>query len=220
MSNRLEYWLSFAGGDAIRFPVHPESITVESPFGFEDVHVTHLGEYSVFGERPLKSIKFSAFFPGEYNSSYCEYSEIQSPSSYVSQIESWRDKKKPLRLVVAGTGVNIAVTVREFSLDYERAGAIGDVYFTLSLKEYRHQGARESIDVSTTPTASMVKAAQRPPVVNKAINSGAKTYTVKAGDSLTKVFEKDWQKVYEANKKIIGANPNIIVAGQKLVIPI
>lgn len=219
MSNRLEYWLSFAGGDAIRFPVHPESITVESPFGFEDVKVTHLGEYSVFGERQLKSISFNSFFPGEYNSSYCEYSEIQAPSAYVSQIEGWRDKKKPLRLVVAGTDINIAVTIRDLSLDYERAGAIGDIYFTLSLKEYRHQDVRESVDVTKAPTASVVKAAKRPAVVNKVTNSGAKTYTIKSGDTLTKVFGKDWRKVYEANKKLIGVNPNIVKSGIKLVVP-
>ncbi|OKO91418.1 Phage-like element PBSX protein xkdP [Geobacillus proteiniphilus] len=28
-----------------------------------------------------------------------------------------------------------------------------------------------------------------------------------------------WKKIYEANKKVIGKNPNTIFPGQKLVIP-
>jgi hypothetical protein len=50
-------------------------------------------------------------------------------------------------------------------------------------------------------------------------------YTVLPGDSLAKIA-KDfygnaslWPKIYQANKVIIGANPNMIKPGQKLTIP-
>lgn len=50
-------------------------------------------------------------------------------------------------------------------------------------------------------------------------------YTVKAGDSLGSISMKyyhtatKWKKIYDANVKVIGSNPNVIKAGQKLVIP-
>lgn len=47
------------------------------------------------------------------------------------------------------------------------------------------------------------------------------TYTVKAGDNLSKIAKKyntTWQKIYEDNKAIIGSNPNLIKPGQKLII--
>jgi len=50
-------------------------------------------------------------------------------------------------------------------------------------------------------------------------------YTVVAGDNLSKIsmsFYKDpnqWNKIYLANKKVIGPNPNRILVGQRLVIP-
>lgn len=50
-------------------------------------------------------------------------------------------------------------------------------------------------------------------------------YTVKAGDNLSKVSEKFygnqgyWSQIYEANKAVIGDNPNVIVPGQVLKIP-
>lgn len=49
-----------------------------------------------------------------------------------------------------------------------------------------------------------------------------KTYTVVRGDNLTKIARKygtTWQKIYEANKSLIGKNPNLIYPGQVLTIP-
>jgi hypothetical protein len=52
-------------------------------------------------------------------------------------------------------------------------------------------------------------------------------YTVKAGDSLSKIArffygsgtELFWRRIYDANVAIIGANPNLIRPGQQLTIP-
>lgn len=46
-----------------------------------------------------------------------------------------------------------------------------------------------------------------------------KTYTVKRGDSLSKVFGNNWRAVYELNRDIIGPDPNLIKAGQVLRLP-
>jgi nucleoid-associated protein YgaU len=49
-------------------------------------------------------------------------------------------------------------------------------------------------------------------------------YTIKAGDSLTKLAERyygsigKWEKIYEANRESI-KNPNYIFIGQKIIIP-
>lgn len=50
----------------------------------------------------------------------------------------------------------------------------------------------------------------------------SKSYTVQSGDSLAKIASRygtTWQKIYEANKAIIGSNPNFIKPGQNLTIP-
>ncbi len=50
-----------------------------------------------------------------------------------------------------------------------------------------------------------------------------RTYTVKAGDSLGSIANQysgvTWQQIYEANKGLIGGNPNLIQPGMVLVIP-
>ena len=51
---------------------------------------------------------------------------------------------------------------------------------------------------------------------------GGETYTVKAGDSLSKIGQHHgvaWRDIYEANKDVIGADPDKIHPGQTLRIP-
>ena len=54
--------------------------------------------------------------------------------------------------------------------------------------------------------------------------AGAKSYTVKSGDSLWKISEQmygngnDWRRIYEANKDQI-KNPDLIYPGQTFKIP-
>jgi cell wall-associated NlpC family hydrolase len=51
------------------------------------------------------------------------------------------------------------------------------------------------------------------------------SYTVKQGDWLSKIAERqygevsDWPRIYNANREVIGADPNLIVPGQKLTLP-
>ncbi|MDH5159816.1 LysM peptidoglycan-binding domain-containing protein [Heyndrickxia oleronia] len=214
----VELWLSYNNGaEKLRLPVNPETVNVNSPFENADVSIRHFGEYTIIGERGSVEFSFESFFPSYYNPVYCEYSDFPTPSECISTIERWRDERKPLRFIVTGSHVNYAITIREFSYEVQRAGNPGDVFYSLSLKEYRF------LDTSATPKNVTEKPKpsnkQRPPVVNKGTTKQEKTYTIKYGDTLSKVFGKDWRKVYEANRKVIGNNPNIIKPGQKLVLP-
>lgn len=63
------------------------------------------------------------------------------------------------------------------------------------------------------------------PLPSPAPSPSGKTYTVKPGDSLSGIAQKQygnpagWPKIYAANRAAIGPNPNYIKAGQVLVIP-
>lgn len=61
------------------------------------------------------------------------------------------------------------------------------------------------------------------PPVTETPAQGAK-YEVKSGDTLVgisraKLDTTDWKPLYEANKEVVGANPNLIFPGQDLVLP-
>lgn len=56
-------------------------------------------------------------------------------------------------------------------------------------------------------------------------NQTGDTYTVVSGDSLSKIARNHygdgtkWHQIYEANKAIIGDNPDLIEVGQVLTLP-
>lgn len=79
--------------------------------------------------------------------------------------------------------------------------------------------------VLTLPTKeTAIKPTTTKPTTTKPTTKPAtkeKTYTIKAGDTLTSIAKKygtTWQKIYEANKDKIG-NPDIIYAGTVIKIP-
>lgn len=73
--------------------------------------------------------------------------------------------------------------------------------------------------VSTAPTDSQKTSvnAQQPSQSNR-------EYTIKSGDSLSKIAKRfygnagEWEKIYKANQDKI-KDPNLIYPGQKIVIP-
>lgn len=70
----------------------------------------------------------------------------------------------------------------------------------------------------STPTSANVSSGSS----SGSSGSSSKTYTVRSGDTLSGIGSKygvSWKKIYEANKSVIGSNPNRIYPGQRLAIP-
>jgi hypothetical protein len=142
----------------------------------------------------------------------------KDPKDYITRIENWRNSGEPIRVIIT-SGLNMECTIESFS--YGEQDAMGDIYYTLNLKEYRRPKAtsvkKKSSDAIPEVTTSNRKTQA------KDTNSG-KTYTVKSGDCLWKIAKQfygngaQYTKIYEANKDKID-DPNLIYAGQVLIIP-
>lgn len=221
----MEFWLRFNNGaESLQLPVNPENVSITSPHGFEDVTVSNLGEYTIIGSPQLKTFTISSHFPQDYNASYCAYRNLPSPWAAISTIERWQRSGKPVRFIVTGTPISIAVTIRNITYD-ERAGSPGDVYYTLEMREYVFLNIARKSDGKSSSASS----AKGPEVTIAAARPSTKetpsSYTVKAGDSLWKIAARvygdgdKWRTIYEKNKSVVGPNPNLIYPGQKLVIP-
>lgn len=221
VKSTTEFWFKDRHNTYLQLPVNPEQATVSSPFGMNSVNITALGDVAFVGERGVKEIKFDSFFPRHYNSSYCEYDGFMLPFKWVEQIEKWRDDRRNIRLIISGTPISIPVFVSDFTINPKPHGSPGDVYYSITLKEYRPTLV-ETINASgEVKGVSITKASQRP----KSDKNPPKSYTVVKGDSLSLIAKKvykdmsQWRRIYDANKKVIGKNPDLIKPGQKLVIP-
>lgn len=222
----MQFWLKFNNRkETLWLPVNPDTIGVDVTHGYEDVEVSNLGEYTIVGNRRLREFSLSSFFPRDYDASYCQYAKLPDPHEAVATIERWIRSGKPVRFIVTGTPVNLAVTIRSFHYE-ERGGDPGTLWYTLNMKEHIFVKVAEKTDnkktsVKNTPP-KLTTSAKRPSTVEK-----TKTYVVKSGDSLFKIAQRadtlgngdKWRDIYTKNKAIIGANPNVLKPGQRLVIP-
>lgn len=210
----MELWLK--GSSRIRIPVLPSEYSVSSEQNNTTVDVYGLGEVLLKGKRKLRGISFSSFFPKQYDSSYCEFTSIKSPKTYVDEIEKMK-QAGTVKLIITGTAVNFSCTVESF--EWSESDGTRDISYSLSLKEYRGVSAVKS--VVTNSTAGSAAASGGETRTEK--ESSATTYTVVKGDTLTAIARRltgsaNWKPIYEANKDVIGSNPNLIYPGQVLTI--
>jgi hypothetical protein len=206
--------LSFnSGAEALVLPVLPDQIEISTGLSNNSFDVISLGEIGIIGNRKLSTVKIASFFP-RYYTSYCQYQDIPDPYEAVVWIGRWRDSKKPLKLSISGTPVttNMPCMIEDFSYR-EKGGQPGDVYYDLSLKEYRFINAR----VIEQKSSGLAVSSNRPD--SRQIPA---SYTVKNGDGLytiAKRFYNDgtkWKQLYEKNKADIGKDPDLIKPGQVL----
>jgi len=211
----LEFWLSFNNfQEKLQLPVNPGEFRIVTGNKNTVVDIQALGELNLTGGEKLAEIQLSSFFPANY-APYCAYRDIPDPYDAVEQIEKWRKSKRPIRLIITDTPINLACAIQQF--EYGERGGIRDVNYTLSLREYRFIQVRKVTD--PTPTGM---SASRPDTRPK-----PKTYTVRYGDTLYMIAKKiygngdRWRDLYAANKAAIGPDPNTLkkVTNQQLVVP-
>lgn len=210
-------YLSFNNqAEAFEFPVLPEEVEIKESGNNKSHILQNIGEITVINRIKAPTLKLESFFP--INSGpYVTSKYLLKPNEYIEKIKRWRDTGKPVRLVITGTSVYLswACTIEDFSYK-EKAGAVGDIEYTISFKEYRWFKVKkvEIVSDSKTSQPAIAKMEQRP--VEKEI---PKTYTVQTGDTLCSISKKclgDSGKYKEIAQKNHIANPNLIYPGQVL----
>ena len=208
-----------AGGREIDIPVLPEKLKVTSPGNNDTATVLVLGDILILRKKGLRTVAWDSFFPA-HSAPYAPRT-ITPPLELVKAIQKARDSLDPVRFLITGTDLDINVRMGVETFDYEeRAGELGDFYYSIKLSEWKDYSPRRIV---LPPEPAKPAQAKEPERTGKP--SKQKTYTVKAGDCLWNIAKKfygkgsDYTKIYNANKGTIGSNPNLIYPGQVFTIP-
>ena len=219
MSSNCEIWITYdRNKKKLRLPVLPESVSVKNGSKNETMNISGLGEVLIKQDRAALSFSFSSFFPSGYFSGV-NYGP-PDPYKCVEKIVSWKKSQNPVKFIVTGMDINLYCEIEQFDYE-ERGGDVGTVYYTISLKEYQKVKIRQ-IEIAPDTQNAQVAADSEQRTDN---GETGKTYTVVKGDCLWNIAKKFYgngslyTKIYEANKGIIGGNPNLIYPGQVYTIP-
>jgi len=191
-----------AGNTELILPVTPPSFEVNKGIRVETVNIHGVGDIRVAGYSTLDNVSIASFFPAK------EYSFAQKsrePYEYAALFASWAENKTVVRFLISGTTVNIPVLIE--NIRYGEQDGSGDVYYTLTLAEYRY--------VSVAATASR-------PV--ETIPVTAATHVVEEGECLRNITRRytgtSEQKAVDKVAKASGIQyPNTIRPGDVVSIP-
>lgn len=199
-------------------PVLPPGWSDTSTQNNTSVNINAIGEHTLIGKRQLRQPTFSSFFPKDTK----RYGAKYKPKEYKEKIEKMK-RKGVVKLHLMDI-YTIYATIDQFDTSEDEADPTGDIHYTITFKEYEYISTKVKTQKQKKQKAK--KKAKTPKHGRQTPTTKRdKTYKIKRGDCLSSIAKKmygdasQWRKIYNANKKMIGNNPNLIYAGKTLVIP-
>ena len=186
--------------EVIELPVNPPSVEFTEKQLNQAITLLNIGEANLKGERGLKYTKLSSFFPSEKSPFY--KNAKKKPDKYAALLQEWKTTKAVVRVIISDMQINLAMLIDEF--DYSMKEGDGDIYYTLSLSEYRTLNV-PSVQITTKVRSNGLLS--RP---SSAASGG--THTVVSGDTLWGIAKQhygsgsSYPKIYNANNGIIEAS--------------
>lgn len=207
--------------EAFTLPINPQEFEFTEAQNNQRITLLNIGEALLIGNRGPVSGTLSSFFPSP-KSPFARLASME-PMEYIAMLKKWKDSGQPIRVIISDCDFNLAMGIDNLSTHHREGDE--DVYFSLTLTEYRFLNIPV---VQTTATAKLANGLKdRPNSSDMGGGSGttnARTHLVKSGETLWGIAKKyygngaQYRKIFQANTDIL-KNPNLIYAGQKLVIP-
>lgn len=196
-------------GEQLSMPVTPEQWRVELGREVEQLDMAQTGQVNLPGLEALFNEQNTFLFPAS-GRNYTDVWYSGSPYVFVELLVRWSRAGKPLRLIVTGTPVNVPVLLGP--VRYGEQDGTGDVYVTLTFRQYRELTA---VTVERPETGNQSRTAPK-------ATQTAQSYTVKKGDTLWGIARKFYgsgQLAYKLASYNGIQNANLIYPGQRVKLP-
>ena len=221
-SGTYEIWLTYnSNKKRLQIPVLPEKIEISYPEKNDTVYVYGVGEVTIKKHPGAFVMKWSGFFPA----AECQgcISNPKKPKECLDFLKKVMKIEKPAKIVYTGGACRLS---SQCTIDFEASeegGDLGTIHYSITITEYKKTSIRKL--KKKKKNGSKKKAKVKKTSNRTSSKSKASKYTVKKGDCLWNIAKKFYGKgakytvIYNANKKVIGGNPNLIYPGQVLTIP-
>lgn len=211
------YLTNLKTGDRLQFPMLPTEVSVQIANQFSNYSILKIGEIRIPSGTSLDTFSWNGIFPGKKRRRDPYIRQWQSPKSIYKWLENLKTQNgEPVkaRLLITETPINCDVYLSDFT--GTPTGGYGDINYSITLLQAKEIKVKKSAKVNNTLPAAVPERPAPP---------AAQTYTVAKGDCLWKIAQRlygngaDYTKIYEANKGLIGNDPDLIFSGQVLTIP-
>lgn len=209
--NDYRIWFKVEGYDEIELPVNPQEVSITYPGNPSSYDVEGIGEIIIPRLTKLATVSFESFFPREKLYQTVINSESwHTPEWYVSFFRNIQKSRKPFELTIVrggdvineydGNGKFTTSETHYFDTVFDKAvllditvsdhgGEPGDVYYNMSISEYRDASPKTLAELASEKTDSngevvsqeMVLCVNRPPqsgaiVVDTSVEVNGKVY--------------------------------------------
>ena len=212
-------------------PIAPPKLTVKINSNNKTVTLINEGEINLLKQAGLTDIEFECRIPQEKYPFSVYKAGFKGADYFLGYFEDLKTRGKPFQFIVCrrrpdGTPLfdtNIKVSMEDYQITEDAKNGF-DLLVKIKLKQWREYGTKT---VSIRFDMEKPKAAAQPPreTTEAPAPTAAQTYTVVKGDCLWNIAKRfygngsKYTVIYDANRDVIGGNPNLIYPGQVLTIP-
>ena len=148
--------------EKVILPVTPRKYSVQDGQMNKVVSVEQLGEALIFGLPAAKKISFEGFFSNPDHDYPFVVGDGNSPGEMVDLITKWKEKRKPVRVIITDSPVNLMVGIMRF--DWHEQDGSRDIYYSMDFTEYKDLNTPAALNERQTDEQTGLKKRPGPSV--------------------------------------------------------
>lgn len=212
-------------------PIAPAKLTVKTNNANKTVTLINEGEINILKKAELTDIEFECRIPQEKYPFAAYKSGFKGADYFLDCFEALKTGMAPFQFIVCRRrpdgkkffDTNIKVSMEDYKITEDAKDGF-DMLVKIKLKQWRDYGTK-TVDITFNMEKPKASVEPRREAASSPAPAAAQSYTVVKGDCLWNIAKKfygsgsKYSVIYNANRSVIGGNPNLIYPGQVLTIP-